>query len=53
MEITKEKLEERKAGLLADLHAISGAIQDVDYWLEQLSISELEIVEVIDVPVDK
>lgn len=34
--ITKSQLEQRKAGLLAHYHAISGAIQDCDYWLEQI-----------------
>lgn len=41
--ITKEMLEERLGQLeqdrqmhLANLHAVSGAIQDCRYWLEQL-----------------
>lgn len=34
--ISKEQLEQRKAQLMADYHALSGAIQDCDYWLEQI-----------------
>lgn len=36
MQLTRELLEQRKAGLLADYHAISGAIQQVDWCLEKL-----------------
>mgnify|MGYP000855181123 CR=1 FL=1 len=36
MNITKEMLQERKATLLADYHAIGGAIQQVDWTLEKL-----------------
>jgi hypothetical protein len=45
--ITKELIEERKAKLQADMHKvmqasyeISGALQDCDYWLEQLEIKD-------------
>ena len=31
--ITRAVLEERKQALLSDLSAVSGALQDVDYWL--------------------
>lgn len=37
MELTRELLEERKGQLLADYHAVSGALQDIDYWLEKLA----------------
>lgn len=36
MEITKDALMERRRSLEADLIAINGAIQDCDYWLEQI-----------------
>lgn len=36
MQITREMLEARRATLQADLHAVSGALQDVDYWLARL-----------------
>ena len=36
MEITRDILEQRKAELMADLNAISGALQQVDWTLEKL-----------------
>lgn len=38
--ITREALEERKQALLSDLAAVSGALQDVDYWLAFLGGEE-------------
>jgi hypothetical protein len=49
MNITKEMLEERKATLLADYHAISGALQQVDWTLEMLEQEEAEEAEVVEV----
>lgn len=40
MKITREMLEERRAQLLADLNAVSGAIQQVDWTLEKLDEEE-------------
>jgi hypothetical protein len=44
MEITKEQIEKRLEALKADyqqavanVHAIGGAIQDCEHWLEQLA----------------
>jgi hypothetical protein len=42
MNITKELLEQRKAELAADLHALSGAIQQIDWTLEKLEEEEAE-----------
>lgn len=36
MEINKDALLQRKQALLNDYNAISGAIQDVDFWLNFL-----------------
>jgi hypothetical protein len=45
--MTREQLEKRKAELIAsmkqieaNLHATSGAIQEVDFWLAQLEVEE-------------
>lgn len=40
MKITREMLEERRAQLLADLNAVNGAIQQVDWTLEKLDEEE-------------
>jgi hypothetical protein len=47
--ITKEQIEERKARLQADMqkvlqasYELNGALQDCDYWLEQLEDSDDE-----------
>ncbi|MFZ2992519.1 MAG: hypothetical protein WA061_02275 [Microgenomates group bacterium] len=47
MNITIEDLENRKKtlqeeldGLLSKANAISGAIQDCDYWLEQIKLEK-------------
>lgn len=40
MLLTREILEKRKAELMADYHAISGAIQQVDWTLEKLDEEE-------------
>ena len=42
MIITRELLEQRKAELLADLNALSGAIQQIDWTLEKLEEEEAE-----------
>ena len=51
--ITKEQIEQRKAELMADYHALAGAIQDCDYWLEQLESegvsADAEAPELIDI----
>ena len=36
----REKLEERKAALLADNYVIAGHLREVDYWLAQLDQEE-------------
>lgn len=36
VDITRQMIEKRKAELMADLNAISGALQDCDYWLAKL-----------------
>lgn len=38
--ITAEQILERRNALMADYNAIAGAIQDCDYWLEQLDEGE-------------
>ena len=47
--ITKERLSARRAEyvadkeqLLASLHALSGAVQDIDFWLAELEKEEKE-----------
>lgn len=40
--ITREALLERKDALLSDLAAVSGALQDVDYWLAFIGEGEGE-----------
>jgi hypothetical protein len=40
MAINREAIEERKSGLMAELHAIGGALQDCDYWLAKLDEGE-------------
>jgi hypothetical protein len=46
MELTKEQIEQQKASyiqqrdaLTNQIAAYNGAIQDCDYWLEQLKVS--------------
>jgi hypothetical protein len=46
--ITKEQIEERKASLVADYTAISGAIQDCDYWLDVLEGASSEAPSELD-----
>lgn len=40
MELTKEILLQRKASLEADMHAISGALQQIDWSLEIMEQEE-------------
>lgn len=40
MELTKDMLLQRKVSLEADLHAISGAIQQIDWSLDILEQEE-------------
>jgi hypothetical protein len=42
MEVTKEMLEERRDALQADMLAINGAIQQIDWTLEQLEKEDAE-----------
>jgi len=36
----KGELEQQREELLANLHAVSGALQDCDYWLKQIEEEE-------------
>lgn len=35
------ELEEQRRNRIADIHAIEGAVQDCQYWLEQIKKKEL------------
>lgn len=52
MEITREALDRRllqlqkgRDEILIELHATSGAIQEVEYWLGQLELKEKEVTK--------
>jgi hypothetical protein len=39
----KEELESQRVQVLANLHAIVGAMQDCDYWISKLTEEEAQI----------